>query len=113
MKFRSWQSELAPARQAGQVPHQASGITVTGSPADQPLTPLPIARTVPDISCPSTAGRVTRPSIAPCRMCRSEPQMPVNATSICTEPDPGSTTSAGANASRPSPTYHAARTDSS
>ena len=28
--------------------------------------PTPIAATDPDISCPSTAGRVTRASIAPC-----------------------------------------------
>ena len=43
-----------PARQVGQRPHQRSGITVTGSPADQPVTPSPTAATRPDISCPIT-----------------------------------------------------------
>ncbi len=39
-----------PARHAGQSPHGASGITVTRSPTDQPLTPSPIAAIAPDIS---------------------------------------------------------------
>ena len=76
-KSRLWQMCEYPARQAGQSPHGASGITVTRSPIDRPLTPFPIAAIVPDISCPSTAGSVTRASIAPWRMCRSVPQIPV------------------------------------
>ena len=38
MKFRFWQMCELPARQAGQVPSQSSGITVTASPAAHPVT---------------------------------------------------------------------------
>ena len=41
MKVRFWQMCVLPARQAGQVPSQSSGITVTFSPGDQPSTPSP------------------------------------------------------------------------
>ena len=37
MKFRFWQMWELPARQAGQVPSQSSGITVTASPAAHPV----------------------------------------------------------------------------
>ena len=77
MKFSRWQTCEWPARHAGHSPHQSRGITVTRSPGDQPVTPSPTAETVPDISCPSTAGTVTRASIAPWKMWRSVPQMPV------------------------------------
>ena len=66
-----------PRRQAGQAPHQPSGITVTGSPDRQPVTPAPSAAIRPDISCPMTAGSPTRASMSPWKMCRSVPQMPV------------------------------------
>ena len=59
-------------------------MTVTRSPGLQPSTSRPTARTVPDISWPSTAGNDTRRSMAPCTMCRSVPQIPVYATSIWT-----------------------------
>ena len=66
-----------PAWQAGQVPSQSSGMTVTLSPTVQPLTPGPTWATVPDISCPMGHGSFTRPSMPPCEMVRSVPQMPV------------------------------------
>ena len=37
MKSRFWQMCGLPARQAGQVPSQASGMTVTASPTLQPV----------------------------------------------------------------------------
>ena len=60
----------------GTRPHQRSGITVTGSPADQPVTPSPTTATRPDISCPITPWSATRSSMWPARMCRSVPQIP-------------------------------------
>ena len=39
------------------MPQGSSGRTVTRSPGCQPVTPLPIAVMVPDISCPMTCGR--------------------------------------------------------
>jgi hypothetical protein len=49
-KTSRWQTWVKPDRQAGQVPHQRSGITVTGSPAAQPVTAGPTSATRPDIS---------------------------------------------------------------
>jgi len=66
-----------PARHAGQVPSQARGMTVTGSPTVQPSTPSPRAAMVPLISWPITAGVATRASMWPLRMCRSVPQIPL------------------------------------
>ena len=71
------------------MPSQSSGMTVTRSPTDQPSTPSPTSAMVPLISWPNTKGIVTRASIDPCRMCRSVPQRPVNATAICTSPVAG------------------------
>ena len=65
MNFRLWQMWLWPAAQAGHCPQGSSGRTVTRSPAFQPVTPLPTAVMVPDISCPMTCGRVKRCAMAP------------------------------------------------
>ncbi len=89
MKSRFWQMCWLPARQAGQVPSQARGMTVTASPSVQPVTPLPMAAIVPLISCPKTRGVSTRASMLPCRMCRSVPHSPTYDTRICTSPAPG------------------------
>ena len=67
----------APLVHAAQSPHETSGMTVAGSPTAQSSTPSPIDATRPAISWPSTAGIVTRASIAPWRMWRSVPQIPV------------------------------------
>ena len=91
MNTRFMQTWELPAAQAGHSPHDLTGSTVTGSPTDQPSTPAPSAATRPDISWPMTAGRVTRPSMSPWKMCRSVPQMPVKATSTETSPGPGGT----------------------
>ncbi len=48
MKFRLWHRCVLPARQAGQVPSQSRGMTVTASPNCQPCTPSPRARMRPE-----------------------------------------------------------------
>ncbi len=75
-KMRFWQTWVLPARQAGHVSSHCSGITVTPSPGDHPVTPSPTAATVPLISWPNTRGVVTRVSMSPCAKCRSVPQSP-------------------------------------
>lgn len=90
MKSRFWQMCSFPARQAGHVPSQASGMTVTASPTDQPSTPVPRATIVPDISCPIVAGLLTRPSMSPWKTWRSVPQIPTYATATRTSPARGS-----------------------
>ena len=86
---RGPQTCRCPARQAGQVPSARNGITVTASPTDHPVTPSPTAVTRPAVSCPITAGVVTRASMWPAAICRSVPQMPVKAGAISTSPSPG------------------------
>ena len=56
MKSRFWQMCWLPARQAGQVPSQESGMTVTRSPTVHSSTPSPTAAIMPLISWPNTRG---------------------------------------------------------
>ena len=69
---------------AGQVPSQASGMTVTASPVDQPATPSPTLSIVPLVREPKISGVVTRASMAPWTTCRSVPHKPTKATRTCT-----------------------------
>ena len=57
-KFSRWQTCGARPGRPGRSPHQRSGITVTGSPTDQPVTAGRPRRSGPDISWPITAGVV-------------------------------------------------------
>ena len=111
MKSRFWQMWELPARQAGQVPSQASGMTVTASPTLHPSTPSPIAAIVPLISWPNTRGFSTRASMLPCRMCRSVPHSPTYATRSCTSPGRGGAGSASAIVMVESPEYAAVSID--
>ena len=79
-KSRRSQMWACPARQVGHRPHQRSGITVTGSPADQPVTPSPddchtSGHLVPDHAVVGRPGRpCARPGCAGrCRRSRRRP----------------------------------------
>ncbi len=79
---------MSPRRQFTHSRHGLPAATTTRSPSAHPVTPGPMAATVPDVSCPWVTTGSCEGNVPLIRL-RSEWQMPQNATLTSTSPGPG------------------------